>query len=49
MVLDHPAFLLVWQENLKKENKMNDETSYTWEQWNTLIENYKRKGRKPRL
>lgn len=49
MVLDHPAFLLVWQDNLKKENKMNDETYYTLEQWNTLIENYKRKGRKPRL
>jgi len=25
---------------------MNDETYYTWEQWNTLLESYKRKGMK---
>ena len=40
--MDHPAFLLVWQGTLKKEITMNDETYYTWEEWNTLLETYKR-------
>ena len=40
---DHPVFLLIWQNVKKKENTMNDETYYTWEQWNTLLETYKRK------
>ena len=31
----HPAFLLIF--------RMNDETFYTWEQWNTLIETYKKR------
>jgi hypothetical protein len=41
---DHPALQLVWQDTLKKESKTNDETYYTWEQWNTLLKTYKRKA-----
>ena len=43
---DHPALQLVRQDTLKKESTMNDETYYTWEQWNTLLKTYKRKAMK---
>ena len=43
---DHPALQLVWQDTMKKESTMNNQTYYTWEQWNTLLKTYKRKAMK---
>lgn len=41
-----PRFSAGMGEHFEKEMTMNDETYYTWEQWNTLLESYKRKGMK---
>jgi len=41
-----PRFSARLGEHSEKEMSMNDETYYTWEQWNTLLESYKRKGMK---